>query len=110
MSTSDSEIARGHTSLEEIDRITREFRDSVIQPDGSQALAIDSMRYMQSVNFDIPNLEYDVLCEVPRFLVRTTVFSSGLRSIRRGIIPPNSEATACARPAAFAPRSAPTRR
>ena len=69
----------GHTSLEEIDKITREFRESVIQPDGSQRLTSDHMNYMQRANFDIPNLDYDVLCEIPRFLVRTTVFPRGNR-------------------------------
>lgn len=69
----------GYTSLEEINRLTREFRESIIQPDGSHVLKKEHMEYMRTIHFDIPNFDYDVLFELPRFLVRTTVFPRGCR-------------------------------
>lgn len=68
-----------YSSLEEIDCLTRKFRESVIQPDGSHVLKDEHMEYMRTIHFDLPNLDYDVLCEIPRFLVRTTVFPRGCR-------------------------------
>lgn len=68
-----------YTSLGEIDQVTRRFRESIIQPDGSHVLKNEHMAYMGRTNFDIPNLDFDVLFEIPRFLVRTTVFPRGCR-------------------------------
>lgn len=68
----------GYTSLEEINRLTREFRQDIIQPDGSIELKEKHIKYSSIIHFDIPNLDYDVLFELPRFLVRTTIFPRGV--------------------------------
>lgn len=69
----------GYTSLEEIDQLTREFRESIIQPDGSRVLKAEHTEYMRTIHFDVPNMGYHVLFELPRFLVRTTIFPRGAR-------------------------------
>jgi len=68
-----------YTSLDDIDNLTREFRESIIQPDGRQTVKVDHYKFMQDVHFDIPNLDYNVLCELPKFLVRMTIFPGGNR-------------------------------
>jgi len=68
-----------YSSLKEIDRLTSKFREGIIQPDGSRVLKHEHIEYQEMIHFDLPNLDYDVLFELPRFLVRTTIFPSGAR-------------------------------
>ena len=67
------------SSLEEMEQLTREFREGIVQPDGGRILKQEHLKYQSEIHFDIPNLSYDILCEVPRLLVRTTIFPNGAR-------------------------------
>ena len=67
------------TSLTEIDKITSEFRKDIVQPDGSRVLLDKHLEYQKTIHFNIPHMEYDVLCEMPRYLVRTSIFPNGAR-------------------------------
>lgn len=67
------------SSLPEIDKITTDFRKDIVQPDGSRALQEWHIEYQKTIHFDIPHMEYDVLCEIPRYLIRTSVFPNGAR-------------------------------
>jgi len=67
------------TSFEEIDQLTRKFRESIIQPEGELSVKAEHIEYMSKTHFDIPNLDYDILSELPRFLFRTTIFPTGTK-------------------------------
>lgn len=67
------------TSLADIVKITSDFRKDIIQPDGSRVLQEKHLKYQNTIHFDIPHMEYDVLCEIPRYLVRTSIFPNGAR-------------------------------
>ena len=64
-------------SLEDIDKITSDFRKGIIQSDGSRAFDEEHYEYLGKIHFDIPHMEYNVLCEIPRSLVRTSIFPKG---------------------------------
>lgn len=67
------------TSLAEIDKITSDFRKDIIQPDGSRVLQDKHLKFQKTIHFDIPHIEYDILCEIPLYLVRTSIFPNGAR-------------------------------
>lgn len=64
-------------SLEDIDKITSDFRKAIIQPDGRHEFDEERYEYLGKIHFDIPHMEYNVLCEIPRYLVRTSIFPRG---------------------------------
>ncbi len=65
--------------LSEIDTITTDFRRDIVRPDGSRVLHERHIEYQKTIHFDIPHMKYDVLCEIPRYLIRTSVFPNGAR-------------------------------
>lgn len=67
------------SAIDELERITSEFRKDIIRPDGSRVLKEKHLIYQKTIHFDIPNMKYDVICEVPRFLIRTSIFPNGAR-------------------------------
>jgi len=67
------------TSLKDISNISKEFRKDIIQPDGRRVLKDKHLIYQNTIHFDLPYLDYDVLCELPRFLIRTSIFPNGAR-------------------------------
>jgi len=62
------------TSISEIEKLTKEFRESIIKPDGRHVLKAEHTKFMRTVHFDFPHLDYKTIFELPKFLVRTTVF------------------------------------
>ena len=66
-------------SIEDIDKITSDFRKAVVQPDGSRIFPDEQYEYIGILHFDFPHMEYDVLYEMPRYLLRTLIFPNGSR-------------------------------
>jgi len=64
----------GFTSISDIDEKTNAIRKAIIHPDGSIQVKMEHWKYMNSLNIDILNIDYNVLCELPRFLMRTSIF------------------------------------
>jgi len=62
------------TLISDIEKQTNEIRKAIIQPDGSIQVKMEQWKYMNSINIDIINIDYSTLCELPRFLMRTSIF------------------------------------